>query len=85
MTETRDGRHRVVTLIVYVHLTVVSVTVELHIVSINHISKVRHEEDEKFTVESAIRRLHRWHHVVAVQKRLDPTLNDPLQKLGKER
>jgi len=31
------------------------------------------------TVESATRRLHRWHHVVDVQKRLELTQNDPLQ------
>jgi len=47
MTKTRNGRHCVVTLTVNVHLRVVSIAVELHIVPSNHISKVRHIEDEK--------------------------------------
>jgi len=47
MTKTRNGRHCVVTLTVNVHLRVVSIAVELHIVSSNHISKVSHIEDEK--------------------------------------
>ena len=49
MTKTRNGRRWVVTLTVNVHLRVVSIAVELHIVSSNNISKVRHIEQSKNT------------------------------------